>query len=136
VALAVLMPIVASMGGIAGSQTLTLVIRGLALGRVSVANRLWLARKELAIAFLNGMLWALVVGVIAYVWFGNPGIGLVLSAAMVVNLLVAAFSGIAIPLVMDRLDIDPALAGAVVLTTVTDVVGFMSFLGLATVFLL
>ena len=136
VALAVLMPIVASMGGIAGSQTLTLVIRGLAMGRVSVANRLWLARKELAIAFLNGTLWALVVGVIAYVWFGDPGIGLVLSAAMVLNLLVAAFSGIAIPLVMDRLDIDPALAGAVVLTTVTDVVGFMSFLGLATFFLL
>jgi magnesium transporter len=136
VALAVLMPIVASMGGIAGSQTLTLVIRGLAMGRVSVANRLWLARKELAIAFLNGTLWALVVGGIAYVWFGDPGIGLVLSAAMVLNLLVAAFSGIAIPLVMDRLDIDPALAGAVVLTTVTDVVGFMSFLGLATFFLL
>jgi magnesium transporter len=136
VALAVLMPIVASMGGIAGSQTLTLVIRGLAMGRVSVANRLWLARKELAIAFLNGMLWALVVGAIAYAWFGDPGIGLVLSAAMVVNLLVAAFSGIAIPLVMDHLNIDPALAGAVVLTTVTDVVGFMSFLGLATVFLL
>lgn len=136
VALAVLMPIVASMGGIAGSQTLTLVIRGMAMGRVSVANRLWLARKELAIAFLNGMLWALVVGAIAYLWFGNPGIGLVLSAAMVVNLAVAAFSGIAIPLVMHRLGIDPALAGAVVLTTVTDVVGFMSFLGLATLFLL
>ncbi len=136
VALAVLMPIVASMGGIAGSQTLTLVIRGLAMGRVSVANRLWLARKELAIAFLNGVLWALVVGSIAFLWFGSPGIGLVLSAAMVVNLLVAAFSGITIPLVMERLGIDPALAGAVVLTTVTDVVGFMSFLGLATWFLL
>jgi len=136
VALAVLMPIVASMGGIAGSQTLTLVIRGLALGHVSVANRLWLARKELAIAFLNGLLWALVVGVIAYAWFRDPGIGLVLSAAMVVNLLAAAFSGIAIPLVMNRMGIDPALAGAVVLTTVTDVVGFMSFLGLATLFLL
>jgi magnesium transporter len=136
VALAVLMPIVASMGGIAGSQTLTLVIRGLAMGRVSVANRLWLARKELSIGLLNGMLWALVVGAIAYAWFGDVGIGLVLSAAMVVNLLAAAFSGIAIPLVMDRLDIDPALAGAVVLTTITDVVGFMSFLGLATFFLL
>jgi magnesium transporter len=136
VALAVLMPIVASMGGIAGSQTLTLVIRGLAMGRVSVANRLWLGRKELSIAFLNGILWALVVGGIAYIWFGNAGLGLVLSAAMVVNLLVAAFAGIAIPLVMDRLNIDPALAGAVVLTTITDVVGFMSFLGLATVFLL
>jgi len=136
VALAVLMPIVASMGGIAGSQTLTLVIRGLALGHVSVANRLWLARKELAIAFLNGLLWALVVGVIAYAWFRDPGIGLVLSAAMVVNLLAAAFSGIAIPLVMNRMGIDPALAGAVVLTTVTDVVGVRSFLGLATLFLL
>jgi magnesium transporter len=136
VALAVLMPIVASMGGIAGSQTLTLVIRGLAMGRVSVANRLWLGRKELAIAFLNGTLWALVVGMIAFAWFGDPGIGLVLATAMVINLLVAAFSGITIPLVMNRLGIDPALAGAVVLTTVTDVVGFMSFLGLATWFLL
>jgi magnesium transporter len=103
---------------------------------VSIANRLWLGRKELAIAFLNGVLWALVVGAISYGWFGDPGIGMVLAAAMIVNLLVAAFSGIAIPLVMDRLGIDPALAGAVVLTTVTDVVGFMSFLGLATFFLL
>ena len=136
VALAVLMPIVASMGGIAGSQTLTLVIRGLALGQVGVANRLWLGRKELAIALLNGVLWALVVGLIAYLWFGDPGIGLVLAAAMVINLLAAAFAGVFIPLVMDRLGIDPALAGAVVLTTVTDVVGFLSFLGLATWLLL
>ncbi len=136
VALAVLMPIVASMGGIAGSQTLTLVIRGLALGQVGVANRLWLGRKEVSIALLNGVLWALVVGLIAYLWFGDPGIGMVLGAAMVINLLAAAFAGVFIPLAMERLGIDPALAGAVVLTTVTDVVGFLSFLGLATWLLL
>ncbi|MDJ0890818.1 MAG: magnesium transporter [Gammaproteobacteria bacterium] len=136
VALAVLMPIVASMGGIAGSQTLTLAIRGLALGQISSANTRWLAFKEIGVGMLNGVFWAVVVGAIAFVWFGSVGIGLVISAAMVLNLLAAALSGVAIPLILDRLGIDPALSGAVVLTTVTDVVGFMSFLGLATLFLL
>ncbi len=136
VALAVLMPIVASMGGIAGSQTLTLAIRGLALGQISSANTRWLAFKEVGVGMLNGIFWAVVVGAIAFVWFGSVGIGLVISAAMVLNLLAAALSGVAIPLILDRLGIDPALSGAVVLTTVTDVVGFMSFLGLATLFLL
>lgn len=132
VALAVLMPIVASMGGISGSQTLTLAIRGLALGKISASNRNWLARKELAISLLNGLVWALVVGLIAYLWFHDPRISAVLAAAMIANLFAAAFSGIVIPLMMLRVGIDPALAGSVVLTTVTDVVGFMSFLGLAT----
>ena len=136
VALAVLMPIVASMGGIAGSQTLTLAIRGLALGQITDANTRWLAIKEVAISALNGVVWALVVGAIAWAWFGNPGIALVLAAAMVINLLAAAFSGLVVPLALDRLGLDPALSGSVILTTVTDVVGFMSFLGLATLFLL
>ena len=136
VALAVLMPIVASMGGIAGSQALTLVIRGLALGQITNANTRWLAIKEITIAVINGLVWALVVGTIAWLWFGQSGIAIILGVAMIINLLAAAVSGLAIPLILQRLGIDPALSGSVVLTTVTDVVGFMSFLGLATLFLL
>ena len=136
VALAVLMPIVASMGGIAGSQTLTLAIRGLALGQISSTNTRWLAFKEIAFAAINGLVWALVVGLIAWGWFGDLRIGLVLGGAMVVNLFAAAAAGLAVPLLLERVGIDPALSGSVILTTVTDVVGFMSFLGLATLFLL
>lgn len=136
VALAVLMPIVASMGGIAGSQTLTLTIRGLALGQIAGKNVRWLTVKELAVGTLNGLAWAVVVGAAAYLWFGDPGIGTIIGVAMVINLLAAAASGVIIPLVLNRFGIDPALSGAVVLTTVTDVVGFISFLGLATIFLL
>ncbi len=136
VALAVLLPIVASMGGIAGSQTLTLAIRGLALGQISDANTRWLTIKELGVGLLNGVFWAVIVGAIAFVWFGSIGIGLVIAVALVINLLAAALSGVAIPLTLERMGIDPALSGAVVLTTVTDVIGFMSFLGLATLFLI
>jgi magnesium transporter len=136
VALAVLMPIVASMGGIAGSQTLTLVIRGLATGQLGVVNTPILLLKELGIGFLNGLLWAAVVAILAVVWFGNWAIGGIIAAAILLNLLCAALAGVAIPLVMRRLGIDPALAGSVVLTTVTDVVGFFAFLGLATMLLL
>lgn len=136
VALAVLMPIVASMGGIAGSQTLTLTIRGLALGQIAGKNVRWLTYKELAIGALNGLAWSAVVGLAAYFWFENPGIGIIIAAAMILNLLAAAASGVVIPLVLNRMGVDPALSGAVVLTTVTDVVGFISFLGLATIFLL
>lgn len=136
VALAVLMPIVASMGGIAGSQTLTLAIRGLALGHITDANRAWLARKEVVIAVISGILWSLVVGVIAWVWFGHIGIAAVLGIAMIVNLLAAAVAGLAVPLILKRLGQDPALSGSVILTTVTDVVRFVTFLGLATLFLL
>lgn len=136
VALAVLMPIVASMGGIAGSQTLTLVIRGLALGQIQRGNTRLLLNREVGISILNGLLWAAVVGLLAVAWFGDWGIGGVISAAILANLLCAALAGLAIPLMLDRLGIDPALAGSVILTTVTDVVGFFAFLGLATVLLL
>ncbi len=136
VALAVLMPIVASMGGIAGSQTLTLVIRGLATGQLAGGNTRILLLKEAGIGLLNGVLWALVVAALAIVWFGNWAIGGIIAAAILLNLLCAAVSGVVIPLIMRRLGIDPALAGSVVLTTVTDVVGFFAFLGLATLVLL
>ena len=136
VALAVLMPIVASMGGIAGSQTLTLVIRGLALKQVQKGNVRVLLNREVGIAALNGILWALVVAVLAVAWFGDWGIGGVIAAAILLNLLCAALAGLAIPLILERMGIDPALAGSVILTTVTDVVGFFAFLGLATVLLL
>ncbi len=136
VALAVLMPIVASMGGIAGSQTLTLVIRGLALGFVERDNALVLLWKEIGIGALNGLLWALVVAALAIVWFGNWEIGGIIAAAILLNLLCAALAGVAIPLALRRLGIDPALAGSVILTTVTDVVGFFAFLGLGTLLLL
>lgn len=136
VALAVLMPIVASMGGIAGSQTLTLVIRGLALGQVQKGNVRVLLSREVGVSIINGLLWALVVAALAVVWFGNWGIGGVIAAAILLNLLCAALAGLAIPLILERMGIDPALAGSVILTTVTDVVGFFAFLGLATLLLL
>ena len=136
VALAVLMPIVASMGGIAGSQTLTLVIRGLALGQVQKGNLRELMNRELGISALNGVLWAGVIALLAVAWFGDWGLGGVLGLAILINLLCAAVAGLAIPLLLDRLGIDPALAGSVVLTTVTDVIGFFAFLGLATWWLL
>jgi len=130
------MPVVASMGGIAGSQTLTLTIRGLALGQVSSSNLRWLGNKELNVGLLNGLIWAIVVAVVTYIWFHETGIALIIGAAMMLNLVAAALSGVLIPVVLDRFGIDPALSGAVVLTTVTDIVGFLSFLGLATLFLL
>ena len=136
VALAVLMPVVASMGGIAGSQTLTLTIRGLSLGQVSSSNLRWLGNKELMIGLLNGALWSAIVAIITVVWFQDVGIALIISAAMMINLVAASLSGVLIPVTLERMGIDPALSGAVVLTTVTDVVGFLSFLGLATLFLM
>ena len=136
VALAVLMPVVASMGGIAGSQTLTLTIRGLALDQIAAANIRWLTTKEIAVGAVNGAVWAVAVAVVAYLWFGDAGIASVLAGAMILNLLAAAFAGVAIPLLLHRWGIDPALSGAVVLTTVTDIIGFLSFLGLASIFLL
>ena len=136
VALAVLMPVVASMGGIAGSQTLTLTIRGLALNQIVNANIRWLLGKELAVGLLNGLVWALVVALVAFLWFGNAGIALIIAIALILNLLAAALAGVGVPLLLDRAGIDPALSGAVILTTVTDVLGFLSFLGLASYFLL
>ena len=135
VALAVLMPIVASMGGIAGSQTLTLMIRGLALGQIQKGNLRVLLQREMGTSVLNGLLWAAVIALLAVVWFGNWGLGGVLGAAILINLLCAALAGLAIPLLLQRMGIDPALAGSVVLTTVTDVIGFFAFLGLASLWL-
>lgn len=136
VALAVLMPIVASMGGIAGNQTLTIAIRGLALGQIGRSNARVLLLKEMLVGILNGMVWALVVAVIVVLWFGDWPLGAIIGLAMVINLIVAAFAGAMIPLVLKRMGVDPAIAGGVLLTTVTDVVGFLTFLGLATLFLL
>lgn len=136
VALAVLMPIVASMGGIAGSQTLTLAVRGIALGQLSGKNARHLLIKELAVGSLNSLIWAAVVAAIAGVWFSSLAIALLIAAAISINLMFAALTGAILPLLLDRLGIDPALAGSVLLTTVTDVVGFLAFLGLATLFLL
>jgi magnesium transporter len=135
VALAVLMPIVASMGGIAGSQTLTLVIRGLALGQVQPGNLRLLFNREMAISAINGVLWAVVIGLLVYVWFGNTMLGGIIGVAILINLLTAALAGLGIPLLLHRLGIDPVLAGGVILTTVTDVVGFFAFLGLASLWL-
>ncbi|MGC1508013.1 magnesium transporter [Ketobacter sp. MCCC 1A13808] len=134
VALAVLMPIVASMGGIAGSQTLTLVIRGMALGHVGSANARWLLTKEMAVGFLNGVTWSVVVGVVATIWFDDMMLGAVLSTAMIINMVVAALAGASLPMILQKIGIDPALSGSVILTTITDVVGFCSFLGLATIY--
>ena len=131
VALAVLMPIVASMGGIAGSQTLTLVIRGIAVGKIGDSNARKLLFKELAVGLLNGLLWAVVVAVITVLWFDNYRIAGVIAIAIVINLLIAALAGAVIPMLMRKLGADPALGGSVLLTTVTDVIGFMAFLGLA-----
>jgi len=136
VVLAVLMPVVASMGGIAGSQTLTLMIRGMALGTVQDSNARWLLRKEIAVGLLNGVFWALVVALVTLLFFGTWQVAAIIAAAICVNLLVAALAGFLLPMIMRKLNIDPALAGSVVLTTITDVVGFMAFLGLGTLFLL
>ena len=136
VALAVLMPIVASMGGIAGSQTLTLVIRGQAQGHIDKSNVSWLMNRELLVGLTNGLLWAIVIAVVTYFWFGDTSISAIIGAAIIINLIVAVLSGAILPILLKAMDIDPALAGSVILTTVTDVVGFLSFLGLATVFYL
>jgi magnesium transporter len=135
VVLAVLMPIVASMGGIAGSQTLTLVIRGMALGQIARSNARWLIFKEIAVGLLNGFAWALVVALAVLLWFRTWEVGAIIAAALVINLLFAAIAGVGVPLLLKRLRIDPALAGTVILTTVTDVIGFMAFLGLGAFFL-
>ncbi len=136
VALAVLMPIVASMGGIAGSQTLTLVIRGIALGNISSTNSKSLLVKEISVGLLNSLLWACVIGVLSSYWFSNYLIGVVIGIAMIANLGFAALSGVLIPIMLKRIGVDPALGGGVILTTITDVIGFSSFLALGTIFLL
>jgi magnesium transporter len=136
VALAVLMPIVAGMGGNAGTQVLTLMVRGLALGQVGSSNARVLLWKELRVALINGLLLGTIVGLVAFAWFREWPLSLVIGAALTINLSAAALAGVLVPLTLKRMNIDPALAGGVVLTTVTDVIGFLSFLGLATAVLL
>ena len=134
VALAVLMPIVASMGGIAGTQSLTVLIRAMAMGQINERTEIWLVRREILVSLINGLLWAAVIAVIASYWFSDIRLGMIIAFAIVINLITAGIAGASLPLLLDRLDIDPALAGGVVLTTITDVVGFFAFLGLAAYF--
>lgn len=136
VILAILMTIVPSMGGIAGSQTLTLVIRGQALGQIGAGNTRWILIKETIVGLLNGLMWSLVVALIAYLWFGDGRVGIIIGLALIVNMAAAGIAGVTIPVLLKKFNIDPALAGGVVLTTVTDVIGLVAFLGLATLFLL
>lgn len=136
VALAVLMPIVASMGGNAGTQTLTVVIRGMSTGTISPGNMLNVLTKEAMVGALNGLIWAIVISMIAAFWYQNVELGLVIAAAMLANLVMGAIAGVCIPIFLEKMNIDPALAGGVALTTVTDVVGYFSVLGLATLLLL
>jgi magnesium transporter len=135
IALAILMPVVASMGGIAGTQTLIIVTRGIATGRVTSANIKTLINKEVAVSGLNGIIWSIVIGLITYYWFSDLLLSLVIALAIITNLLVAAFSGAFLPLALTKLKIDPALAGGVILTTITDVIGFVAFLGIAALFI-
>jgi magnesium transporter len=128
------MPIVASMGGIAGTQSLTVLIRAMAMGQINDRTEMWLVRREILVSIINGLLWAAVIAVIASYWFGDITLGIIIAFAIVINLITAGIAGASLPLILDRLDIDPALAGGVVLTTITDVVGFLAFLGLAAYF--
>ena len=135
VALAILMPIVASMGGVAGSQTLTLVIRSMALGQLNDKNQRWLLRKELSVGAINGIIWATAIAFVTSLWFSNIELGVLIGVAIIINLVAAALAGVTIPLMLRQFGIDPALSGGVLLTTVTDVVGFVAFLGFATLFI-
>ena len=134
--LAVLMPIVASMGGVAATQTLTIVLRGLTLEQISNSNLRWLFKRELAVSILNGIVLSLIISSVTYVWFNQLILSALIAAAMIINLLSSVVAGVFVPIILRRLNQDPAIAGSVIVTTVTDVVGFVSFLGLATIFLL
>ena len=136
VLLAVLMPIVPSMGGVAGTQSLVIITRAIALGQINRANAAGILRKEVLVGVLNGIGWAIIVSMCAYLWFGDWRIGAIIGAAMIINLVIAAGAGFFIPLTLKKLNVDPALAGGVVLTTVTDVVGYVAFLGLGAIFLI
>ena len=136
VALAVLSPVVASMGGIAGSQTLTLIIRGMATGHITRANISWMVLRELGVGLINGTLWAMVIGTITVLWYGEISLALVIAAAILANICLAVLAGTLLPFFLKSVNIDPALSGSVILTTLTDVFGFLTFLGLATLFLL
>ena len=134
VALAVLMPIVASMGGIAGTQSLTILIRAMAMGQINDRNQFWVVGRESLVGALNGIFWALVIAATAAIWFGDLTLGFIIACAMLINLITAGCAGAGLPLALKKLQVDPALAGGVMVTTVTDVVGFLAFLGLATLF--
>jgi len=134
--LAVLMPIVASMGGVAATQTLTIVLRGLTLEQINSSNIRWLFKRELAVSILNGLVLSILVGFITYFWFEDLVLSILISCALIINLIFSVIAGVFVPLILRRLNQDPAIAGSVVVTTVTDVVGFLSFLGLATIFLI
>ena len=134
--LAVLMPIVASMGGVAATQTLTIVLRGLTLGQINSSNIRWLFKRELAVSIVNGIVLSFLVGLITYFWFQNFILSVLISGALIINLISSVFAGVFVPLILRKLNQDPAISGSVVVTTVTDVVGFLSFLGLATLFLI
>ena len=134
--LAVLMPIVASMGGVAATQTLTIVLRGLTLEQISNSNLGWLFKRELAVSILNGIVLSLIISLVTYLWFDQIILSILIAAAMIINLLSSVVAGVFVPVILRRLNQDPAIAGSVIVTTVTDVVGFVSFLGLATIFLL
>ena len=136
VLLAILMPIVPSMGGVAGTQSLTIMTRALALGHIDKSNLSGILKKEILVGIINGILWAVVVGGLTYLWFKNALVGAVIAGAMTINLIVAALAGFLIPITLKKFNIDPALAGGVVLTTITDVIGYMTFLGLGAIFLL
>jgi magnesium transporter len=135
VALAILMPIVASMGGNAGTQTLTITVRSLSTRDLIPLNYKRIINREILVSFLNGLLFAIILGILSALWFSNPALGLVLAIAMILNMVTAGFAGIIIPLILNKVGIDPALASSVFVTTVTDVVGFLVFLGLAALFL-
>jgi len=130
------MPIVASMGGNAGTQTLTVAVRALATKDLTTSNALRVIRREVGAGLVNGLVFAVLMGGVGVVWFGTPMLGVVIGVAMVINLLVAGLAGILVPLTLDRVGVDPALASGAFVTTVTDVVGFFAFLGLAAVMLL
>jgi magnesium transporter len=136
VALAALMPIVAGIGGNSGNQTITMIVRALALGQVSTANAKRLLRKEVGVAVLNGLIWGGVIGIIASLLYGNPALGAVMTAAMTLNLLLAALMGVLIPMILIHYDRDPAMGASVLITALTDSGGFFIFLGLATLFLI
>lgn len=129
------MPIVASMGGNAGTQTMTIVIRGISSGTISRTNAMEVLKRECMVGGLNGIIWAIVVAIVATIWYQNYALGLIVAVAMIINITVSALTGVVVPLVFDRLGIDPAIASGVTLTTVTDVVGFASILGLAAFFI-
>ena len=128
------MPINASIGGVAATQTLTITVRGLALGQIMSTNYLYLLSREITVGVVNGFFWALVLGLISFFWFGELTITLIILLSMVINLFMAVISGMGIPILLKFFKLDPAIAGSVIVTTITDVVGFMSFLGLATLF--